>query len=78
MPYNYKYYIIQVVNVGRSHKLPSRPKSSVFREAQKHIRVKIETFVRSFVQTPEFLERHGQFNKKEGEEEKDNTWDDVS
>ena len=60
----------QVVSVGGSQRLPSRPKSAVFREAQKHIRSKIEKFVRLFVRTKEFLERTvGQSTIKNGKKE---------
>ncbi len=63
--------------MGGSQKLPSRPKSAVFREAQKYVRAKLEKFVRAFIRSLEYLERHDptQLPKNEGADETAN--DDV-
>ena len=48
------------MSAGGSYRLPSRPKSSVFCEAQKHIRSRLEKkWVPLFTKSEEFIERHG-------------------
>ncbi len=44
---------------GYGSRLPSRPKTPVFREAQKHVRARLEKkWVTVFITTPEYLERN--------------------
>ena len=70
---------MQVVSIGGSHKLPSRPKSPIFREAQKHIRARLEKkYVRLFIQTPEFMERNGGVKTTQSDKDGDNERDSVS
>lgn len=53
-------YYLEVVSFGGSHKLPLRPKSPVYREAQKHIRSRLEKkWIPMFTRSPGYLERHG-------------------
>ena len=57
--------VLQVVSAGGSNRLPRRPKTAVFREAQKLIRARIENkWVPTFTSTPEFIERTSKQNGK--------------
>ena len=40
--------------------LPARPKTAVFREAQKYVRARLEKkWIAAFIQTPDYLARNG-------------------
>ena len=50
---------LQVISAGGSQRLSKRPKSPFFREAQKHIRARLEKkWVPMFISTTEYLERN--------------------
>lgn len=53
----------QVVQAGGGaygSRLPARPSTPVFREAQKHVRRRLEKkWLADFLSSPEFLERNG-------------------
>ena len=45
---------------GYGGRLPARPRTPVFREAQKHVRARLEKkWLAGFMSTPEFIERNG-------------------
>ena len=53
-----------------SNRLPARPKTAVFREAQKHVRSKIEKrWLTEYVLTPEYRARSGVVDGDDDEEE---------
>ena len=53
-------YTWQVVEAAGGTRLPARPKTPVFREAQKHVRSRLEKkWLAEFITTPEYLSRHG-------------------
>lgn len=63
--------MLQVVSVGGTRRLPQRPKTAVFREAQKLIRARIEKkWIPTFTSTPEFIERNSKQNGKGGSSQK--------
>lgn len=52
--------------------MPLRPKSPVFREAQKHIRSRLEKkWIPLFIRTEGYLERHGMIEKSNNESEEE-------
>ena len=57
--------LLQIVAAGagagqHSSRLPARPKTPVFREAQKHVRAKLERkWLSLFLQSPEYIARNG-------------------
>ena len=57
-------YFLQIVAAGGNpytHRLPARPKTPVFREAQKHVRARLEKkWMALFIKTPEYITRNGQ------------------
>lgn len=45
---------------GYGGRLPARPRTAVFREAQKHVRARLEKkWLAEFISTPEFIDRNG-------------------
>ena len=56
---------------GGSNRLPARPKTPVFREAQKHVQAKLEKkWLAEYLETPEYKARSGLITERDdGEEE---------
>ena len=47
--------IVQIVAAGGGNRLPARPKTPVFREAQKHVQAMLEKkWLTKFLKTPEY------------------------
>ena len=52
-----------------NRRLSARPKTPVFREAQKHVRAKLEKkWLSAFTQTPQYIARRGVVMDEEGGE----------
>ena len=56
---------------GGGNRLPSRPKTPVFREAQKHVQAKLEKkWLVEFLGTPEYKARSGLATERDEQEKK--------
>ena len=54
---------------GGGNRLPARPRTAVFREAQKHVQAKLEKkWLAEFLETPEYKARSGVATERERED----------